>query len=575
MLIASRGGSGHRRPHRPRQPPGADGRPRARRLRQPAARRWSWPSSTSTASRPTTTASATPPATTCCAGSAASWPRRRLPTVAATASAATSSASSPRPATLSAEAICDTAEDALSDRGTRLLDRRLLGQGADPGRGRRRHRRAAARRPADVRAEGPARRLRPQPDPRRPARRPARARARAGAPPRRRRPARRRVWPPARLDAEELDVLVRAAELHDIGKIAIPDEILHKDGDADRGGVGADAQAPADRRARARSRPGPGRRWRSWSARPTSAGTAAATPTASLAARSRSARRAILICDAYNAMTEGRPYRAAMSSEAGDRGAAPRRRHPVRPELVKTFAEKVVPALEREAAVPRADLAQPAYYGSAVAAILDELTVADSPAAWRSAGSRSKATSASSARCGSVRAGGGRQGLTGWSLRGVESTELDGLPTSARATAHLPAYRTRGAAGAPERGRRARPRRRDHLRPRPHRRRAARRPGSTCAGSARSRPRPAPRARPSSASARRSSRSSRSRRRRPSAPGGDRPAFFWGLAFVAPDLERDRRLPRRAASARSATPSSPAAGSPPCAAAPASRCRWR
>jgi diguanylate cyclase (GGDEF)-like protein len=33
-----------------------------------------------------------------------------------------------------------------------------------------------------------------------------------------------------RLDAEELDVLVRAAEMHDIGKMAIPDEILHKPG---------------------------------------------------------------------------------------------------------------------------------------------------------------------------------------------------------------------------------------------------------------------------------------------------------------------------------------------------------
>ena len=32
------------------------------------------------------------------------------------------------------------------------------------------------------------------------------------------------------LEAEQLDVLVRAAEMHDIGKIAIPDEILHKSG---------------------------------------------------------------------------------------------------------------------------------------------------------------------------------------------------------------------------------------------------------------------------------------------------------------------------------------------------------
>ncbi len=37
----------------------------------------------------------------------------------------------------------------------------------------------------------------------------------------------------AGLDAEELDVIVRAAELHDIGKIAIPDAILHKPGELD------------------------------------------------------------------------------------------------------------------------------------------------------------------------------------------------------------------------------------------------------------------------------------------------------------------------------------------------------
>ncbi len=39
------------------------------------------------------------------------------------------------------------------------------------------------------------------------------------------------------LDAEDLDVLVRAAEMHDIGEVAIPDEVLHKEGpltDAER-----------------------------------------------------------------------------------------------------------------------------------------------------------------------------------------------------------------------------------------------------------------------------------------------------------------------------------------------------
>ena len=59
------------------------------------------------------------------------------PTAAATASAATSSASSPRPATLSAEAICRQRRGGALRARPGLLDRRLLGQGADPGRGRR------------------------------------------------------------------------------------------------------------------------------------------------------------------------------------------------------------------------------------------------------------------------------------------------------------------------------------------------------------------------------------------------------------------------------------------------------
>ncbi len=151
------------------------------------------------------------------------------------------------------------------------------------------------------------------------------------------------------LDAEEVDVLVRAAELHDIGKIAIPDEILHKDGDL-----------TAEEWALMRKHPKIGERV--LEAAP------ALGPVASLV-RSTHERwdgkgypdqlagrdiprgsRAILICDAYNAMTEGRPYRAPMSSESAleelRRGGGTQ----FDPDLVKTFAEKVVPALEREQA---------------------------------------------------------------------------------------------------------------------------------------------------------------------------------------------------------------------------------
>ena len=37
------------------------------------------------------------------------------------------------------------------------------------------------------------------------------------------------------LDAEQLDEVARAAELHDIGKIAVPDAILHKRAPLDSG----------------------------------------------------------------------------------------------------------------------------------------------------------------------------------------------------------------------------------------------------------------------------------------------------------------------------------------------------
>lgn len=151
------------------------------------------------------------------------------------------------------------------------------------------------------------------------------------------------------LDAEEIDVLVRAAELHDIGKIAIPDEILHKDG-----------KLTEEEWELMRKHPKIGERV--LDAAP------ALGPVASLV-RSTHERwdgegypdglsgrdiprgsRAILICDAYNAMTEGRPYRPAMSSseaiEELRRGSGTQ----FDPELVKCFAERVVPALERDEA---------------------------------------------------------------------------------------------------------------------------------------------------------------------------------------------------------------------------------
>ena len=45
------------------------------------------------------------------------------------------------------------------------------------------------------------------------------------------------------LEGEELDVVARAAELHDVGKIAIPDASCTSAAPLDDGGAGADAQA--------------------------------------------------------------------------------------------------------------------------------------------------------------------------------------------------------------------------------------------------------------------------------------------------------------------------------------------
>ena len=92
------------------------------------------------------------------------------------------------------------------------------------------------------------------------------------------------------MNREEVEEVRRAAELHDIGKVAIPETILAKPGPLEPG-EWTDHPAPhgrrrADRRRRRpRSAASP-----SSSARPTSATTAAATPTASPGTRSRSAR---------------------------------------------------------------------------------------------------------------------------------------------------------------------------------------------------------------------------------------------------------------------------------------------
>jgi len=114
------------------------------------------------------------------------------------------------------------------------------------------------------------------------------------------------------LAVEDLDVLVRAAELHDIGKIGIPDRILHKAGPLDevetamihthtligeRILAAAPAMAPVASVVRSTHE-----RWDGGGYPDGLAG-----PEIPLAAR------IVFVCDAFDAMTSNRPYREARS----------------------------------------------------------------------------------------------------------------------------------------------------------------------------------------------------------------------------------------------------------------------
>ncbi len=163
---------------------------------------------------------------------------------------------------------------------------------------------------------------------------------------------------------------------------------------------------------------------------------------------------------------------------------------------------------------------------------VDELTVADAPAAWSALGF---ALDGDICVVGDVRirlAGpdAGR-GLAGWSLRDVESTELDGLPTTRsdrQPPSELPAH-SNGITGL------------DHvvvITPALDRTVGALRAAGLDLRRIREEPTPAGAPRqaffrlganilevvqePAEATER---------------AGGDRSAFFWGLAFVAPDLD--------------------------------------
>ena len=163
---------------------------------------------------------------------------------------------------------------------------------------------------------------------------------------------------------------------------------------------------------------------------------------------------------------------------------------------------------------------------------IDELTVADAPEAWSALGF---ALDSDTCVVGDVRirpagSDAGR-GLAGWSLRGLESTELDGLPTT-RSDRQPPSERAAHPNGIAAL---------DHvvaITPALDRTVAALQAAGLDLRRIREEPAPAGAPRqaffrlganilevvqePAEASER---------------AGGDRPAFFWGLAFVALDLD--------------------------------------
>jgi HD-GYP domain-containing protein (c-di-GMP phosphodiesterase class II) len=117
------------------------------------------------------------------------------------------------------------------------------------------------------------------------------------------------------LDAEALDVLIRAAELHDVGKVAVPDGILRKPGPLDDSewaimrqhtvagerilGV-TESMRPVARLVRSSHERWDGRGY----------------PDGLAGEEIPRGARIVCAADAYHAMLSDRPYKAAMTREA-------------------------------------------------------------------------------------------------------------------------------------------------------------------------------------------------------------------------------------------------------------------
>jgi hypothetical protein len=163
---------------------------------------------------------------------------------------------------------------------------------------------------------------------------------------------------------------------------------------------------------------------------------------------------------------------------------------------------------------------------------IDELRVADPPSAWRACGFT---VDGDVCVVGEIRirlgAAAREQGLVGWSLRGIEVTELDGLPTarSERPPPGEPPAHSNGVAAV------------DHVVAiSSHLDRSVAALSSAGLDLRRIREEPTPAGAPRQAFFRLGGvvlEVVQAPQEAIERTGVDRPAFFWGLAFVAPDLD--------------------------------------
>ena len=164
---------------------------------------------------------------------------------------------------------------------------------------------------------------------------------------------------------------------------------------------------------------------------------------------------------------------------------------------------------------------------------LDELTVADAPDAWRECGFEveGNALMVDGIRI-RLKPAEGERGLTRWSLRGARSLDLDGLPTSEsdRPSPDEAPPHPNGVTGL------------DHVVAiSSDLDRTVEALSAAGLDLRRIREEPTPAGAPRQAFFRLGATILEVVQEPPEATGrhgGDRPAFFWGLAFIAPDLER-------------------------------------